>query len=31
LCLPKFLRYDGRDGIKQREYEEKMREDGFVK
>jgi MFS family permease len=31
LCLPKFLRYDGRDGIKQRKYEEKLREDGFIK
>lgn len=31
LFLPKFLKYDGRDGIKQREYEEKLRESGFVK
>lgn len=31
IFLPKFLKYDGRDGIKQREYEEKLRESGFVK
>jgi MFS family permease len=28
--LPKFLQFDGREGIKQREYEEKLRQDGFV-
>ena len=31
VFLPKFLKYDGRDGIKQKEYEEKLRESGFVK
>lgn len=31
IFLPKFLKYDGREGIKQREYEEKLRESGFVK
>lgn len=31
MFLPKFLKYDGRDGIKQREYEEKLRESSFVK
>lgn len=30
LFLPKFLTYDGRDGIKQKEYEEKLRESGFM-
>lgn len=27
ICLPKFLKYDGREGIKQREREEKEREE----
>jgi MFS family permease len=31
LFLPKFWKYDGREGIKQKEYEEKLRESGFVK
>lgn len=31
ICLPKFLKYDGRDGVKQRELEEKLREEGFTK
>lgn len=31
VFLPKFLKYDGREGIKQRECEEKQRESGFVK
>jgi MFS family permease len=31
LFLPKFFTYDGREGIKQREYEEKLRESGGVK
>ena len=31
LILPKFIRYDGREGIKQKKYEEKLRESGFVK
>jgi MFS family permease len=29
IFLPKFLTYDGREGIKQKEYEEKLRESGF--
>lgn len=31
IFLPKFLKYDGREGIKQREYEEKIRESGMIK
>ena len=31
LFLPKFLSYDGRDGIKQREFEESMRMEKFTK
>lgn len=29
VFLPKFLKYDGREGIKQREYEESVREQGL--
>lgn len=29
IFLPKFLKYDGREGIKQRMLEEKLRESGF--
>ncbi len=31
IFLPKFLKYDGREGLKQRENEEKLRESSFVK
>ncbi len=30
IFLPKFLKYDGREGIKQKMYEEKLRESGFT-
>jgi MFS family permease len=30
IFLPKFFRYDGREGIKRKMYEEKLRESGFV-
>jgi hypothetical protein len=29
LCLPKFLKYDGREGVLQREFEEEKRAQGF--
>lgn len=31
LFLPKFLRYDNREGVMQREFEESLREKGFEK
>jgi MFS family permease len=30
IFLPKFLKYDGREGIKQKMYEEKLRESGLT-
>jgi MFS family permease len=31
LFLPKFLKYDAKEGVRQKLYEEKLRESGFVK